>query len=138
MHSLPLTPQKKQKEWTVIQLIARNYSFPQNLLHKLNLQIQDKQPNQGQTNDSNTNKSWTTFTYYSPKIGKITKLFKHTNVKAAFSNTNTLQQLTKPKTENKSQEQDKSGIYELTCNTCHTSYVGQTSRSLKQRYQEHI
>jgi hypothetical protein len=31
MYSLPLTPGKKQKEWEVIQLIARN-DFPQNLL----------------------------------------------------------------------------------------------------------
>jgi len=36
------------------------------------------------------------------------------------------------------QEQDKSGIYELTCNTCHMSYIGQMSHSLKQGYQEHI
>jgi hypothetical protein len=121
----------------VIQLIARNSSFPQNLLHKLNLQIQDKKTNQGHTNYSNTNKSRATFMYYRPKIRKITNLFKHTIVKVAFRNTNTLH-LTKPKTDNKSQEQDKSGIYELTRNTCHMSYVGQTSHSLKQRYQEHI
>ena len=56
----------------------------------------------------------------------------------SFKNTNTLQQLTKPKTDNKVLEQDKSGIYELTCNTYHMSCNGQTSRSLKQRYQEHI
>jgi hypothetical protein len=31
-----------------------------------------------------------------------------------------------------------SGIYKLTCNTCQMSYIGQTNRSLKQRYQEHI
>jgi hypothetical protein len=65
-------------------------------------------------------------------------LFKHTNVKVALKNTNTLQQLTKPKTDNKSLEQDKSGIYELTRNTRHISYIGQTCRCLKQRYQEHI
>jgi hypothetical protein len=131
MHLLPLTPQSKQKEWTVIQLTARNNSFPQNLLHKLNLQIKDKKTNQGHTNDSNTNKSWTTFMYYSPKIGEITNLFKHTNVKVAFRNTSTLQQPTKPKTDNKSLEQDKSEIYELTHNTCHMSYIGQTSHCLK-------
>jgi hypothetical protein len=43
-------------------------------------------------------KTWATFTNYSPKIKKITNLFKHTNVCTAFKNTNTLQQLTKPKT----------------------------------------
>jgi len=85
-------------------------------------------------------------THFIPNIFKrlifcwpcITNLFKHTNVGISFRNTNTLQQLTKPKTDNKVLEQDKSGIYELTCNKCHMSYTGQTSRSLKQRYQEHI
>jgi len=31
-----------------------------------------------------------------------------------------------------------SGIYKLTCNTCKMSYIGQTSRNLNERYQEHI
>jgi hypothetical protein len=34
----------------------------------------------------------------------------------SFKNTNTLQQPIKPKTDNNSLEQDKSRIYELTCN----------------------
>ena len=33
---------------------------------------------------------------------------------------------------------NKWGIYQLTCNTCNLSYVGQTSRSLNIRFQEHI
>jgi hypothetical protein len=74
----------------------------------------------------------------SPIIRKITNLFKHTDVGITFKNTNTLQQLTTPKIVNNTQEQDKSGIYKLTCNTRKMSYVGQTSHSLKQRYQEHI
>ena len=32
----------------------------------------------------------------------------------------------------------KCGIYELTCATCKLSFVEQRSRSLKQRYQEHM
>jgi hypothetical protein len=76
--------------------------------------------------------------YYSPKIRKIINLFKHINVGISFMNTNTVQQLTKPKKDNKAVEQEKRRIYELTCNTCRMSYIGQTSRSLKQRYQEHI
>ena len=31
-----------------------------------------------------------------------------------------------------------SGIYKLTCNTCKLSYIGQTSRRFKQKYQEHM
>jgi len=67
-----------------------------------------------------------TFTYYSPKIRKITNLFRQTNVGITFKNTNTLQRR-KPKMDGNIQEQDKSGIYEITCNTCHMSYIGQTN-----------
>jgi len=56
----------------------------------------------------------------------------------SFKTTNTLQQLTKPKLASNTQEQEKSGIYKLTCNTCQMPYTGQSSRRLKQRYQEHI
>ena len=42
MYSLPLTRGKKQKEWELIQLIARNNNVPQSLLQKLNQQIQHK------------------------------------------------------------------------------------------------
>jgi len=35
----------------------------------------------------------------------------------SFKNTNTLQQLTKPKIVNNTQEQDNGGIYKLICNT---------------------
>ena len=30
MHSHPLTPKRKQAEWSLIQLIAQNNNFPQN------------------------------------------------------------------------------------------------------------
>ena len=82
-------------------------------------------------------KTWTTFTYYSPLICKITNLFKHRNVRIYFKSTNTIHDLTKPKTNNNMQEHKKFGIYKLICNTCKLSYVGQTSHNLKQRYQQH-
>jgi len=122
-----------------MQLIARNNNFPQNLLHKLNRQMQHqkKKINHIQTEELNKNKTWTTFTYYSPKIRKTTNLFKNTNVGIAFKNTYTLKQLTHPKTNNKTPEHDKSGIYNISRNTCHRSYIRQTSRTIKQRFQEH-
>ena len=97
MHSLPLIPKKKQKEWKLLQLIAQNNNFPQTLLQRLNLQTQYKQTNKDQIKERNKDKIWTTFTHYSPIIRKITNLFKHTNVGIAFKRTNTLQQFIKPK-----------------------------------------
>jgi hypothetical protein len=45
------------------------------------------------------------------KNKEITNLFKHANVGIDFKNTNTLQQLTKPKTNNNATEHDNNGIY---------------------------
>jgi hypothetical protein len=83
------------------------------------------------------NKKWATFTYYSPKIRKLTNLFKHTNINITFKSTNIIQKYTKPKTLDKNQDCNMSGIYRLTCNTCKMSYIGQTSRNVNQRYGEH-
>ena len=33
---------------------------------------------------------------------------------------------------------NKPGIYQLKCNTCNLLYIGQTSRNLKTRYNEHV
>jgi len=44
----------------------------------------------------------------------------------------------KPNTDNNTPYYNRSGIYKLTCNTCKLAYVGQTSQSLKLRFQEHI
>jgi phosphoribulokinase len=35
-------------------------------------------------------------------------------------------------------EHEKSGIYKITCKTCHKSYVGQTSRNISLRFREHV
>jgi len=33
---------------------------------------------------------------------------------------------------------EQRGVYQLTCKTCNLSYVGQTNRNMKTRFQEHI
>ena len=78
-----------------------------------------------------------TFTYHSPQIRKVTNLFRNTNICIAFKATATLQQLIRPTTQNQKSECEKSGIYKITCKACHKSYVRQTSRNLKLRFQEH-
>ena len=84
------------------------------------------------------NTKWTTFSYTSPQIRKITNLFKHTNVRIAYKCTNTISYLPNLPTKQRSPSLfDRSGIHKLTCMTCNKVYVGQTSRNLKQRYKEH-
>jgi len=87
---------------------------------------------------SKSNTKWMTFTYVSPQIRKITNLFRHTKVKIAFKCNSKISELMKPNTDNNTPYYNRSGIYKLTCNTCKLAYLGQTSRSLKLRFQEHI
>jgi len=74
LHSLCLDSDKKQTEWEIIQSVAKDNNFPQHLLQKLNRQILHK-VNKKKKTSKNDNKIWTTFTFHSPKIRKITNLF---------------------------------------------------------------
>jgi len=139
MLSLPLTKESQATEWNTIQTIAHNNNFPTKLVTNLKCQIQRKTIHQEPNKKGSKNSmKWTTFTNYSPKIKKLTNLFKYTDIKTAFKNKNTIPQLTRPKKTNNTQIYNKSGIYKLTCKTCKQASIGQTSSNLKQQYQEHI
>ena len=70
-----------------------------------------------QKQDKDENKKWATFIYHSPQIRKLTDIFKQSNINIKFKSTNTIQRCTKPKTPDKNQEYNMSGLYKLTCNT---------------------
>jgi hypothetical protein len=55
MHSLPLTSERKQKEWTITQYIAQN-NFPHTLIQKLNSQLQHGHNNYDRKNNTDSNK----------------------------------------------------------------------------------
>jgi diaminopimelate decarboxylase len=86
MHSPPLDPDKKQKEWETIKAIAKNNNFPQHLLLKLNRQTQHKTSNT--KTGKKDKKSGTTFNFQSSKLRKITNMFKNTNIGIRFKTTN--------------------------------------------------
>jgi hypothetical protein len=135
MLSLPLTEERRQTEWETIQTIVQNNNFLNAHIARLKTKIQHKTHIRTTKNES---KKWATYTYHSPKVRKLTNLFKHTNINITFKSTNTIQQSIKPKNPNKIPDYNRSGVYKLTCKTCSMSYIGQTSRHLTQRYREHI
>jgi hypothetical protein len=97
MHSLVTDPDQKQKEWKTIRRVVKNNNVPQQLLQKLNRQVQHKAGHL-QT-EKKGDKIWTTFTYHSPKIRKITNLLKKTNIGIAFKTITTLHRLIRPTTQ---------------------------------------
>jgi hypothetical protein len=64
VHSLPLTPKRKQKECTIIQDIAKTNNFPHTLIQTLNSQLQHGHNYYDRNNNSDRDiNNWTTFTY---------------------------------------------------------------------------
>jgi len=137
MFTLPLGEEQRQVEWESIKQMERNNNYPINLLQKLKQRIQRKLSHPTLPS-KNSDTKWTTFTDSTPQIKKITNIFKQTNVKIAYKTNNTILRLTRPTTNTPIPPHANSGVYALTCNTWKQVYVGQTGRSLKLRYQEHI
>jgi hypothetical protein len=76
------------------------------------------------------------FTYFDDHIRILIKIFRKSNIRVAFSVNNTVK-----KKCNSTLLMDKysqSGVYSLKCLSCDQIYVGQTGRSFKTRYEEHI
>jgi cytochrome c556 len=114
--------------------IGNSNNFPEPLVTKLRTTLQNPSKTY---DDNNEQKTWATFTHHSPKIRKVTNLFKQTNTKIAFRSSNTVAQMTRTINCNLTHDFEKSGIYQLSCRTCHKTYVGQASRNLKTRFREH-
>jgi hypothetical protein len=79
---------------------------------------------------------WVTFPYTGKYIRKITKLFKDNFLKVGFKTTITVGKLLGDTRTMNTPEQ--SGIYRMTCQSCHKICIGQTGRTLTTRYKEHI
>ena len=75
--------------------------------------------------------------YISPQTHKVTNT-SNTNIRMAYKCSSTIANTIKPARDHRTPPHNKWGIYQLSCNTCNQSYVGQTSRSLNIQFQEHI
>ena len=131
---MPITKHAVEQEWDRIITMVQNNGFPVHLMHNLRNKPRAKKDctTLTQTKENN-NRKWSTFTYHSPSIYKVTNLFIRTNLKIAFRPTNTTyQQLTQ-----KPRDHNPSGIYQLKCSTCNNAYIGQSGRSVTVWHREH-
>ena len=81
---------------------------------------------------------WAKFSYVGKEIRFITKLFKNTNIKIAFTTDNTVGKRLTVKQETLQSKYERSCVYQLTCPECKMKYTRQTGRPFKVRFQEHL
>jgi hypothetical protein len=65
--TLPITHKAQTQEWNIICTTARNNGFPLQLINKLRNRIIRKHTTHNRTTNSD-NRTWATFTYYSPLL----------------------------------------------------------------------
>jgi hypothetical protein len=123
---------------TITQIAIQN-GYPTTLIERVNNHIKNK-INSTITNTQiqhNNNKKWIIFEYHNPIIRKVTNIFKNTNLKITFCVNNTIHNILNTHTQN-NDKYTNNGMYSIKCNTCNKYYVGQSGRSLKTRFSEHI
>jgi len=102
------------------------------MMHLFRIKLKNKQEDQKEEN------MCAKFTFVGKETRLITKLFKDTNIKVAFTTDNTIGKRLKTKHKTDQNMYDKNGVYQLTCPNCEKKYTGQTGRTFKVRLQEHL
>ena len=120
----------KQAEMDTIKQILHNNLYEASILDSLNR----TKPNQKQDVDRPRQK-WVKFTYIGRETRLVTKLFRNTQVKVAYTTNNNLEKLLWYNVTGATNKYDKSGIYQLSCPTC--DRIGQTGRPFHVRFREH-
>jgi len=119
MKTYKLTPEGRQKErGNIRQILLNNNKYDASSLKKPNKEKEQKQNNQI--------KKWAKFTYMGKETRFITKFFKDTNVKVAFTTDNTIEKCLALKQEAPQNKYDRSGVHQLTYPNCKMKYTGQT------------
>jgi hypothetical protein len=130
MTTYPISTEQKQNETRIINTILRNNGYT-----SYTKSYKKKTPSN--TTPKETRK-WATFSYIGKEVRTITKLFRNTEIRIAYKTRNTIQHLLQLKENNDPDIYNHSGIYEISCKSCNLKYIGQTGRSFRIRYKEHL
>ncbi|KAK4887785.1 hypothetical protein RN001_004056 [Aquatica leii] len=138
LFSIPLSPSNFAKEHKIINQIGLNNGYPIQLINSIFHKVRIKHLFKNLINFSTNNEMvFRSLPYFGHCFQFLQKLFKKHNITISFSTHNTLKLFL---VNNKDQIPilHKSGVYQLTCSFCNSSYIGQTGRKFKTRLNEHL
>jgi hypothetical protein len=126
-----LSDENKVKENNIIKQILHNNKYDTTDLHRHPKVHKDHKPPTHTTN-------WAKFTYIGKETKYITKLFKKTTVRMAYTTHNTINKLLHIGNYNFQDKYQMSRIYKLTCPDYNKAYIRQTRRPFAVRFREHF
>lgn len=140
--NIPLSIQNYKKEIETIKEYARINGYKESIIDKLVQKHEKQKRNKELTTfkkENSSNMKRVCFNYAPPLTNKISNiLYKHKYDTVYNGNKNLKGILGNNK--DKIIENDKEGIYEITCkcNNCEMKYIGQTRRNIGTRFKEHM
>lgn len=138
-NSIPLNETDYKIEIEKILEIAEKNSFNKGEIKKLNEKVKQRTLNK-ETSKLNIEKAemrFKKFSYHPKYAPAFRRIFEKFNIKLSFTNRFNVAQQFSRKIENRRPDNEEKGIYQINCTECNKFYIGQTSRSLKVRAQEH-
>ncbi|KAK9496972.1 hypothetical protein O3M35_012832 [Rhynocoris fuscipes] len=139
LKTIPLNKENYERELQTIYNIAENNGYKKHTIDNL-LKPKTKKLN----TDQDTTNQYASFTYIGKNTYQLTNYFKKLGLQISklglqisFRTDNNIFRNINTQT-NDQNVYDRSGIYKLTCPDCNQTYIGQTGRTLKDRYKEHI
>jgi len=124
------------KEVNTIKFIAADNGYDTGIVDKL---IKNKSKNKGQQQIETNRNKYVTLNYGQKFTHKVANIFKKCDYKVSFRTTNKMENFYREKREPASKDiYDDSGVYEIVCGQCPKKYIGQTGRSFRTRWREHL
>jgi hypothetical protein len=142
----PIPVQEKEIETRISQQIINDNEYQHIDIAKL---VKDRllksnswcEGNVGEDNKNNI-KKWSSFSYIGKEVMPIARILKKFNINVAFKTRNTLGKWLRRKQVHSDVDNgdkyDTCGVYKLKCRSCFSSYIGQTGRTFKVKFKEHI
>ncbi|XP_044749411.1 uncharacterized protein LOC123310093 [Coccinella septempunctata] len=123
-----------EKNIIKIQTILEKNNYPTKFIKKI---LNKSEPEHHRPQEEKENQKYFSLTYVENLGEQIKNIFTRLNVNIAFKSDNTIKQFfTKTKSATP-KELISNMVYKISCNDCPATYIGQTSRYLKDRISEH-
>lgn len=136
VHRLLTVPMKSSdynEEINILKHIAVMNGFNSNLIDKLIAKHLMKSPYK-----LKEQKTYISADYGSSLSHTFKNIMNKNNITVSFKTRNKLGSLLKERTNTQTPIYDKCGVYKINCTDCQSYYIGQTSRSFKKRFKEHL
>ena len=126
----------------VIYYLARKNGYNNKIIDKLIKKITKRKTNINQRKEQNIENKYISVPYNITLNKAVRKTFEKTKFNLSYESNNNAFNIISKKTnlENNKEEEkyNQSGIYKLKCSDCKDFYIGQTGRTFKSRFHEHI